>query len=113
MKKFLIVGLMLVLVFGLIGSAATSVTPRTGLSIFLFDNEMGETANGLIIVFEGEVTLDSSYIIAVGGGDVSHFELRPYTRTYVTIFVEVYPSGTLFIPIAEEFEDIPFEAYWF
>ena len=113
MKKIVIAGLMLVLIFGIIGSAATSVTPRTGLSILLFDNEMGETANGLIIVFEDEVTLDSSYIVAVGGGDVSHFELKPYTRTYVTIFVEVYPSGTLLVPIAEEYEDVPFAAYWF
>jgi hypothetical protein len=120
MKRILIIGLGLVLAFGLVGLGKTMpAVPREGTpGVLLFDNGTGALATALILVLKGEVTVDSAAVFPIGGGEVRLFVTYPTTYsgvpyTYVFVAADVCPGGTLQVPLPLESSDaVVYRASW-
>ena len=90
------VTLVVTLAAGAAASGQISVQPQTIIGsdavVLLFDNETGETATGLGIVFAQPVVVDGSSVVAFGGGAAGALDTA---GRIVWIPVEVAPGGTL------------------
>ena len=101
-----------VLAVGVVGLAQFAVEPRVvegpdGM-VFLFENETGAAVTELGIVFDQAVALESSDVVAFGGGEAGELDVAGRAAW---IPVEVNPGGTL--QVAVHVSDVQVaSAYW-
>lgn len=110
MKRILVVLLGLMLLAGVVATAAEAVTPRV-YNVLLFDNASGADATKLAIIFDQAVMFDASNIIVFGGGVPSVIAI---TDTYAFISVLVSKGGTLQLVLPPEYAGAAVaSAFWF
>ena len=114
MKRTLIVLLGLVLLTGVVVTAAEAVVPIVidGYYTFLmFNNETGVDAVKLAIIFDQEIAFDASDIVVFGGGWPT---MVAVSTTLAFIDVEVVAGGTFQLILPEEFSNAKvMNAFWF
>jgi hypothetical protein len=126
-KKIFFLGLALVLVVALVGSANTPVTPREGTpGVLLFDNETGTDVTALVVILDGEIALDATSIFVIGGGGpVSVWVVTiPDGPSYTYVRVgkirlchrptpppSILAGGTVHIPLPVDYVQV-MTAYW-
>ena len=110
MKRILVVLLGLVLLAGIVASAAETVTPRV-YNVLLFDNATGADAMKLAIIFDQAVMFDASNIVVFGGG-VPH--MIAITESFAFIDVDVVAGGTLQLVLPPDYAGASVtQAFWF
>ena len=114
MKRTLIVLLGLVLLTGVVVTAAEAVVPIVidGYYTFLmFNNDTGTDVAKLTIIFDQEVVFDASDIVVFGGGWPT---MVAVSTTFAFIDVEVVAGGTFQLILPEEFSSAKvMNAFWF
>jgi hypothetical protein len=109
-KRILAVLLGLVLLAGIAVAAAETVTPRV-YGVYLFDNATGAQATKLAIIFDAEVSFDTSNIIVFGGGVPT---MVAVSTTFAFIDVVVDAGGTLQLVLPPEYAGASVsQAFWF
>ncbi len=118
MRKVVTVVALVILMAGVVGLATETrnLTPRviTGPDgvVYLFDNETGEPQSALVVVLGGAITLETSDIVAVGGGDVTGIHLWG-GGAMAKIDVEVVAGGTLQITLSGSNASGEIDTAWF
>ncbi len=94
---------MLLLIGSVVGLGASAVTPRvftgSGGSVLLFDNETGETATGIEIVFDAPAGVGAGDVIAFGGDEST--EVFTWADS-AWVSAELIAGGTLQVSLSEE-----------
>jgi len=111
MKKILVLLLGLMMLALVIVEASTPVIPRSYENVLLFDNNTGNEAFKLGIIFEQVVPFTLDDIVVFGGEDVS-FIVNSTAFAFVDAIVA--NGGTLQLALSPEYANaVVLGAFWF
>ena len=113
MRRVVWLVLLATLLFGGTALAQTALVPRAvelaSGTMYLLDNNSGVTATSIGILFSGSAALETSDIIAFGGGEVAKIVSW---GSGVLVYVDVVAGGTLQVSLTGDNANVRLLMAW-